>query len=561
MLSISLLAEGLPAHRHFSGLDPTEHTVAWMTQQQASARATVSFISSQIAPSSKPEVSFKVEASAKSGANVCLAPNKEMQTDDGCAILCEKNMTDPNDQAKFKQLEAADPRMLCDPDFCKCFNPETPKDSIIKHVQVVEQMQLSGLPECDWMPTDDCTVENQYECMAGPSKGKCAGKNWVDKPGECSSSCLHAKLYWFAPHDKMWIPAPDAKQAKQLAEKGDGEAKPEEEGKDVKPGEVPHYEYDKTKISLESRHINLKDLDVVMSPACKRNQPFVAVTFYSPKLAGKAKRLLKSCERNGVCCKATEAPSSIGKGVKEGSDEFRLEMIRLKPAFMLSQMDAIQLPIVWLDCDMEFHKFPKLFMPAGWSTGARDALLFNFWGNETKGQDSPSIGSGVAFFNYTLQARNLLVAWAEAMAYELNAEAPDDQVLSELLGSGSWVRRARFGWLPAAYMRHLPAMYRGVDPVIDHDHGNLPGIDGHSDVLPNLPPVKVPEKEPEKPKWAVTCTASFPASSDWCVEKCPPPGECKEALCKCTISKIKQKTPFAPCDQVLRSDGSCEDGQ
>ena len=22
-------------------------------------------------------------------------------------------------------------------------------------------------------------------------------------------------------------------------------------------------------------------------------------------------------------------------------------------------MDAIQLPIVWLDCDMEFHKFPK----------------------------------------------------------------------------------------------------------------------------------------------------------------------------------------------------------
>ena len=563
VLALCVVVEGLPAHRHFSTLEPTEHTVAWLTQQQASARATVSFIASQVAPR-QPKVALKAEAPAKAGANVCLAPNKEMQTDDGCAILCEKNMTDPNDHAKFKQLETADPRMLCDPDFCKCFDPATPKEQFIKHVQVVEQIHVSGLPECDWMPSEDCTTESQYECMAGPKKGKCSGKNWIDKTGECTSSCIHAKLYWYAPHDKKWIPAPDAKAAKALADKGEGETDSEPAGgkDDVKPGEVPHYDHDKEKMSLESRHINLKDLDVMMSPACKHNQPFVAVTLYSPKYAGKAKRLLKSCERNNVCCKATEAPGSVAH-VKEGSsdqdeaDQYRLEMIRMKPAFILAQMDAIQLPVVWLDCDMEFHKFPKKFMPASWETGPRDALLFNFWGNETKGQDSPSIGSGVAFFNYTLPARNLLVAWAEAMAYDLNAEAPDDQVLSELLGSGSWVRRAKFGWLPASYMRHLPAMYRGVDPVIDHDHGSVPGLNGHSDVLPNLPPVKVPEKPKELPKWAVACTASFPASPEWCAEKCPPPGACKEKLCACTVSAIKRKVPFAPCDQVLRSDGSC----
>ena len=63
-------------------------------------------------------------------------------------------------------------------------------------------------------------------------------------------------------------------------------------------------------------------------------------------------------------------------------------------------------------------------------------------------------------------------------------------MLSQLLGSGSWVRRATFGWLPAAYMRHLPAVYRGVDPVIDHDHGNRPGLVKHSAVKPTMPPVE-----------------------------------------------------------------------
>jgi len=50
-------------------------------------------------------------------------------------------------------------------------------------------------------------------------------------------------------------------------------------------------------------------------------------------MAGKAKRLLKSCERNDVCCKATEAPGALGPGhsIKEGSEEYRLEVIRMKP--------------------------------------------------------------------------------------------------------------------------------------------------------------------------------------------------------------------------------------
>jgi hypothetical protein len=50
-------------------------------------------------------------------------------------------------------------------------------------------------------------------------------------------------------------------------------------------------------------------------------------------------------------------------------------------------------------------------------------------------------------------------------------------VLDKLLKEGGWLARASFGWLPSSYMRTMPSYYRGVDPVIDHDHGSAPGQD------------------------------------------------------------------------------------
>ena len=38
-------------------------------------------------------------------------------------------------------------------------------------------------------------------------------------------------------------------------------------------------------------------------------------------------------------------------------------------------------------------------------------------------------------------------------------------------------------------MRTMPAYYRGVDPVIEHDHGNMPGLLKHSESKPRLPKV------------------------------------------------------------------------
>ena len=55
----------------------------------------------------------------------------------------------------------------------------------------------------------------------------------------------------------------------------------------------------------------------------------------------------------------------------------------------------------------------------------------------------------------------------------------------------------------------------------------------------------------------ITPTLPLTLTLTRCAEKCPPPGACTEKLCECTVSEIKRKAPFAPCDKVLRADGSC----
>ena len=61
-------------------------------------------------------------------------------------------------------------------------------------------------------------------------------------------------------------------------------------------------------------------------------------------------------------------------------------------------------------------------------------------------------------------------------------------MLDVLLAQGGWLKRASFGWLPTSYLRTMPSYYRGVDPVIDHDHGSPPGLQKHSDKKPRYYP-------------------------------------------------------------------------
>merc|ERR1719201_881332 len=107
------------------------------------------------------------------------------------------------------------------------------------------------------------------------------------------------------------------------------------------------------------------------------------ISLYSPSYKEKAMRLLRSCARVGVCCKATLLPANaFGPGAPEGSEEFRFETIASKPSFILEELEATQHPVVFLDTDLEFHRCPHLFVRGSWPNGGRDVAIFNYWGNE-----------------------------------------------------------------------------------------------------------------------------------------------------------------------------------
>ena len=224
-------------------------------------------------------------------------------------------------------------------------------------------------------------------------------------------------------------------------------------------------------------------------------------------------------------------------------------------------MKATRLPVAWLDSDLEFHQFPQLFAPGGWDDGPRDVAIFNYWGNESKGQNKPSTGSGVVYFNSTTRSKNLLVAWAEAMAFDTNTEAPDDQVLNELLGKG-WVHRASFGWLPSSYLRVPPLFYRGVVPVIDHDHGNPPGLIAHSGkaaLMPRIGIGKGPMEWRDGGMKPANCTSIYaePEMPDWQKEQLKAKHK-KQLKCKSTAQQITEEWCNGACNSDI-SDPGCDE--
>ena len=208
--------------------------------------------------------------------------------------------------------------------------------------------------------------------------------NYFDQPEKCSGSCIHDHLLPLAPYHPLWYPGPLAKEFKWNETQ-------------------PRYKHDPTKISLRARGVDLSRSDVMMSGICRSgDNQLVGISMFSPKFKDKAERLLRSCSRVGVCCKATLLPSdAFGPNVPEGSEEFRFEVIASKPSFILDELQTNRLPVVFLDTDLEFYSFPHLFVPGSWPNGGRDVAIFNFWGNETDypHASTPTTGSGVVFFN------------------------------------------------------------------------------------------------------------------------------------------------------------------
>ena len=105
------------------------------------------------------------------------------------------------------------------------------------------------------------------------------------------------------------------------------------------------------------------------------------------------------------------------------------------------------------------------------------------------------MASGVAFFNQTAPAGELLRGWAEAIAHPSNqAKVADDQLLSLLINFDGWIARTSLGWLPERYLRmpleYFDSIQQRFGPVILHDRGNPAGTSGRGGTLsaPVVPP-------------------------------------------------------------------------
>ena len=520
--------------------EPTE-SVAALTEQQASERTSITYVRQEQGSKPRPEGSHATDptkdpnkdltsemlegtmrcgyswddAAAKCGLNcinTCSAaehlacyknlPYCDKAKPAGECVAVQFGVTDSWCDAAANSIDSA--LTVCEDcvdayketffDHCICEEVPTGKNTPIEppvHVQnassmperssalvdhAIQQGELAiGLPECSWKPGKGCSNVTQYECLSGKKKGQCTGENWYYREDECTSSCVHVSLLNPPPYYAIWRYGP--------------RALPWDKG-----ATLPRYSaHGSAAVREMAKHFE-NPKEILMSTYCESQQiAFAGVSFFSPNYRVKAERLLKSCNKMGVCCKATAmAADFLGPDAPEGSDAFRFQMIALKPGFLYHELEATKQPVVFLDVDLEFHQVPKLFLPGSWPEGARDVALFNFWANETNltYRHTPQVGSAVAFFNQTYRSKKLLTAWAEAMQYKTNKQAPDDQVLDKLLLEGKWMGRVSLGWLPASYLRLMPAYYRGVSPVIDHDRGTAPGVAGHSTVKPVMPKVE-----------------------------------------------------------------------
>ena len=263
---------------------------------------------------------------------------------------------------------------------------------------------------------------------------------------------------------------------------------------------MPHYEHAATHMALPEG-VRVPRFDEC-KPELAEGALFWAASLYTSSYASKAARLVTSCEAWGVCCGTSLVPDGVLlTSEKEGSYKLRHRLIATKPIFILRTLQASPLPLAWLDVDLEFHAYPTLFTRAGWldyQDPPRDVLLWNWQGNVSAFSGRRlKMASGVAWFNKTEAAESLLTAWAEAMAYEPNQNAPDDQTMDLLVNEDGWIDRCAFGWLPEAYLRMMPR-HKHIAPVIDHDRGAaVSGKGKNSPIDPVLPPrvARQPERE------------------------------------------------------------------
>lgn len=322
----------------------------------------------------------------------CVSKDLSQKSDLQCHVLCASIQTPGI---------GATPGQWCDRGKCKCTKigdewnvsapiqahdklpsrPDLPgrnlsalplrSDALVEEVLAEWKADPAGLPACRWRPGPGCTNTTQYECVKGVQNstvaGTCSAQNWFGHP-MCKKSCVHVSTLNPVPYYPLWYHGPESGAARNYSR---GERHPRYGRPDA--GLSP------AELNPEARGIKLHKYDVLMSHFCKsKDNQFVVVSLYSSSYTAKAERLIRSCVRVAVCCKAIQLPSdAFGPQAPEGSEAFRFETISMKPSFILSQLQATALPVAFMDVDLEFHQFPDLFVPGSWPEYDRDVAVFN----------------------------------------------------------------------------------------------------------------------------------------------------------------------------------------
>lgn len=127
-----------------------------------------------------------------------------------------------------------------------------------------------------------------------------------------------------------------------------------------------------------------------------------------------------------------------------------------KPVFIKEVMAKFDLPVLYVDADAVFHKFPELI----YSLEHADAAVHYF--NNTQ------LAGGTLFFHKTPGAIELLDAWIERN--KSNPQELDQQNLQNILEDGNWrgQRRINVLRLPAEYCKIFDLTQGVNDPVIEH---------------------------------------------------------------------------------------------
>ena len=148
--------------------------------------------------------------------------------------------------------------------------------------------------------------------------------------------------------------------------------------------------------------------------------------------------------------------------------------ISYKASFIEKMLKKWKRPVLYLDCDMRIHKYPRLF-----TTNDYDFMAFNWNADSRVSKWKPIVfdwntletSGGIFYFNYTKNALHLLKHWKDKLhKYPLKA---DDRLLTMAFAETNAKDWLRYYWIPMEYF-YVPQYYYKTIPhqsvVISHPY-------------------------------------------------------------------------------------------